>query len=95
MFGAFLFEEDGPESAGWIVEDGDSSSAEEDGGPVRKIIESAIECTDDLPISLRYFPRANAAVISASGRFIQAILQNEELAVASATEIDLMFFLRS
>ena len=76
-------------------EDGASSLTGEDGELVRKMIESTIECTGDSPISLRYFPSANAAVISASGRFIQAVLQNEDLAVASATEIDLVFFLKS
>lgn len=73
-------------------EDDVSSITEQDGGPVRKVIEAAKERTGDSPISLRYFPRANAAVISASVRFIHEILQCENLAVASATEIDLMFF---
>lgn len=74
-------------------EDGASSPTADDGGPARRMIEGAIEGTGDLPVEVRYFPRANAAVISASGRFIQAILQSEELAVASATEIDVVFFL--
>lgn len=73
-------------------EDDPSSSAELDGELMRKMIENTIECTRESPISLRFFPRANAAVISASGRFIQAILQSQDLAVANATEIDLMFF---
>jgi len=73
-------------------EDGISSVISENGSLVRKMIESSTECTGDTPISLRYFPKANAAVISAGGRFIEAILQSQDLAVASATEIDLMFF---
>ena len=75
-----------------VKEDDVSSVISEDGWLVRKMINGAIEYTGDSPISLRYFPNANAAVISASGRFIQAILQSQDLAVASATEIDLIFY---
>jgi hypothetical protein len=74
-------------------EDSASSATEEDGELVRRMIENTIECTGDYPISLRYFPKANAAVISASGGFIQAILQSEDLAVASTTEMDAITFL--
>jgi len=78
-----------------IANGNDLSQPAEDRGPLQKMVEDAIEGTGDHPISLRFFPRANAAVISASGRFIQAILQSQGLAVASATEIDLMFFSES
>ena len=74
-------------------EDNLSSSTEEDGELMLKVIENTIEYIHESPISVRFFPRANAAVISASGRFIQAILQNQDLAVASTTEIDAITFL--
>jgi len=40
----------------------------------------------------RYFPKANAAVITASSRFLRQILNDENLAIASATDIDLIDF---
>jgi len=59
-------------------------------GFLQKLVEGAIERTGDLPIAIRYFPRANAIVISARTRLIQEILQDENLAVASAVDFDLM-----
>jgi hypothetical protein len=75
-----------------VKENGDSSLTADDGGMARQVIEGAAERAGELPFSARYFPRANAAVISSSGRFIQEILKDENLAVASATEIDTITF---
>lgn len=77
-----------------IVVEGTASStlAEDDGGLARHVIEGVSKRTGDLPSAVRYFSRANAAVISASGRFIQEILKDENLAVASATDVGSLDF---
>jgi len=75
-----------------VKEDGGSDLSVDDGGLARRVIEGAIERTGDPPVAVRYFPRANAVMISASGRFVQEILKDENLAVASATDIDLTIF---
>lgn len=59
----------------------------DDAGLLQRLIDAAIEYTDDLPTAVRYFPRANAVVLSASPGFIQEILKDENLAVASAAEV--------
>jgi hypothetical protein len=64
----------------------------DDGDLARQVVEGAAGRAGDLPSSIRYFPRANAAVISSSGRLIQEILMDENLIVASATEIDTIIF---
>jgi hypothetical protein len=75
-----------------VKKNGSSSLTADDEGLARQVIECAAERAGDLPFSVRYFPRANAAVISSSGRLIQEILKDENLAVASATEIDAILF---
>lgn len=65
-----------------------SSPAEEDCGLAQQMVDSAVKRTGDLPHMVRYFPRANAAVISASGRLIQEIIKDKNLAVASPTDVD-------
>jgi hypothetical protein len=75
-----------------VKESGNSSLSKDDDGLVQQVIEQAIQRTSDQPGSVRYFPRANAAVISASRRFIQEILQDENLAVASAIDVDALIF---
>jgi hypothetical protein len=77
-----------------VKENGGSSPAIEDGGLARQVIEGTAEQTGEHPNAVRYFPRANAAVIAASGRFIQEILKNENLAVASATEVNTLAVLK-
>ena len=69
-----------------------SSLTEDDWGVARQVIECAAERAGELPFSVRYFPRANAAVITSSGKVMQEILKDENLAVASATEIDAILF---
>jgi hypothetical protein len=71
-----------------VKESACSSPAEDDCGLARQVVDSAVERTGDLPQTIRYFPRANAAVISASGRLIQEIMKDKHLAVASATDVD-------
>jgi len=75
-----------------VKDDGDSGLSVDDGGLARRVIEGASERTGVLPNAVRYFPRANAAVISASSRLVQEILKDANLAVASATDFDLMDF---
>jgi len=64
----------------------------DDGGLARHVIAGAAKRTGEFPSAVRYFPRANAAVITASGRFIQEMLKNENLAVASAIDVDIIVF---
>lgn len=61
---------------------------EEDCGLAKQVVGHAAERTGDFPQTVRYFPRANAAVISASGRFVQEIMNDKNLVVASATDLD-------
>lgn len=75
-----------------VEETGDSCLTADDGGLARHVIEGVTRRTGDLPSAVRYFSRANAAVISASGKFIQEILKDENLAVASATDVDAIGF---
>lgn len=75
-----------------VKENASSSSIADDGGLAQQVIKCASERAGDLPFSVRYFPRANAAVISCSGKFIQEILKDENLAVVSTTEIDVIVF---
>lgn len=81
--------EDAPVEAILIVKELGGPSFD-DGGLARQVVEAAIERTGDHPRVVRYLPRANAAIISASRRLLQAILEDENLAVASPTEIDLI-----
>lgn len=80
---------DGLVDAILIVKEGGGSSFD-DGGLARRVIKTAIERTGDRPVAVRYLPRANAAVISASSRLLREILKDENLVVASPTDIDLM-----
>jgi len=75
-----------------VKENAGSSSIEDSGSLARQVIECAAERAGDLPFSVRYFPRANAAVISSNRKFIQEILKDENLAVVSTTEIDIIVF---
>jgi len=75
-----------------VEETGVSCLTADDGGLARQVIESAAKRTGEFPSSVRYFPRDNAAVITASGRFIQEILKDENLAVANATDVDAIVF---
>ncbi len=59
---------------------------------LEQVIEGAIGRTGEHPASVRYFAGANASVILASGRFIREILEDEHIAVASATDVDVMAF---
>jgi hypothetical protein len=65
-------------------------------GSVRKcleqVIEGAIGRAGEHPATVRYFAGANASVILASGRFIREILEDEHIAVASATDVDVIAF---
>jgi hypothetical protein len=81
--------ESGPVEAVIVVEGAEGSClGKDDGGLARYVVEGAVERTGDRPFAVRYFPRANAAVISATGRFIQEILKDENLAVASLPYVD-------
>jgi hypothetical protein len=62
--------------------------AMDDGGLARRVIEKAVERTGEIPASVRYVPRANAAVLLARAGLIQEILVDENLAVASAADLD-------
>ena len=59
---------------------------------MRGVIDGATQRSGDFPLALRYIPRANAAVISASGKLIEEILQDQNVVVASAVDVDLMVF---
>ena len=78
-----------------VKEPGEANLSSDDGGLARLVIEGTVERTGDHPIALRYFPRANAVVISAKGRFIREILRDENLAVATSINIDLLDFIVS
>jgi hypothetical protein len=73
-------------------ETGGSSPVDDDGELARQVVEGAIERTGNVPGSVRYFPRANAVVLSASGKLIREILKEKSLAVASATDVDAIVF---
>lgn len=75
-----------------VKESRGSSPAEDDGGLARQVVECAVEHIGHLPHAVRYFPRANAAVISANGKLIQEILKDENLYAASATDVDAIVF---
>ncbi len=62
------------------------------GGLARQVVEAAIGCTGEVPNAVRYFPRANAAVIMASGRFLKQVLEDERLHAASATDTEVIGF---
>ncbi len=61
---------------------------------LEQVIEGAIGRTGEHPASVRFFAGANAAVILASGKFIREILEDEHIAVASATDVDVIAFCR-
>ncbi len=75
-----------------IVKEGEDPESSMDGALLRRVIEGAIQRAGDSPLALRYIPRANAAVISASRKLLQELLGDENIAVASAVDIDLMVF---
>lgn len=73
----------------FVVKAGEGSDlAETDEGLAQQVIETSIVGSGERPEAVRYFPRANAAVIAASRRFIEKILEDERLAVASASDVD-------
>jgi hypothetical protein len=85
--------ETGPIEAVIVVKENEEISlAMDDGGLTRCVIDGAVERTGELPHTIRYFPRANAAIISASVKLIQEIIKDENLAVASATDVDAIVF---
>ncbi len=71
-----------------VVKEADGPTME-DGGLTQAVIEAAAGRAGILPASVRYFPRANAAVIQASASLLREILQDERLAAASASDIDI------
>ena len=75
-----------------VVKDAADPALSLDGILLHQVIEAAIERAGDIPAALRYYPRANAAVISASRKLIEEVLQDDNVAVASAVDIDLMVF---
>ncbi len=76
-----------------VVEDNvPSRLADDDGGLAQQVVEAAIERTGCSPHAVRYFPRANAAILVASGRFLQELLGDRRLTVASATDTDFLGF---
>jgi len=75
-----------------VKEGGDVDLVSDDRGLARRVIETASDLTGDQPSAVRYFPKANAAVITATSRFFRQILKDENLAIASATDIDLIDF---
>jgi hypothetical protein len=81
-----------PVDAVIVVKESESLLPSEDGGLARRVIEAVVERTGDHPTMVRYFPRANAAVITASSALIQEILKDENLTVASATDVDVIVF---
>jgi hypothetical protein len=76
-----------------VVKEKDGSPSADDGGMVQQVIEGAAKRAGELEFAVRYFPRANAAVIASRSRLIQEIIKDENLAVASATEIEAITFL--
>jgi hypothetical protein len=82
-----------PVEAVLVVKEKDGSPSADDEGLAQQVIESAARRAGELEFTVRYFPRANAAVIASSSRLIQEIIKDENLAVASATEIDAISFL--
>jgi hypothetical protein len=83
----------GPVEAILVVKEKEGPPSADDKGMAHQLIESAARRIGEFEFSVRYFPRANAAVIISRGRLIQEILKDENLAVASATEIDAISFL--
>jgi hypothetical protein len=75
-----------------IVKEGEDPASSMDGALLRRVIDGAIQRADDSLLALRYIPRANAAIITASRKLIEEILGDENIAVASAVDIDLMVF---
>ena len=75
-----------------VVKERRGSSLFDDDGLAQQVIERAIQRTGDQPGSLRYFPRANAVILYACSRFIQEVLKDEDLVVASATDVDALLF---
>ncbi len=75
-----------------IVKEGEDPASSMDGALLRRVIDGAIQRADDSPLALCYIPRANAAIITASRKLIEEILGDENVAVASAVDIDLMLF---
>lgn len=69
-----------------VVSDGASSSLD-DGGLAQQVIDHAAAHVGERPARLRFFPRANAAVLSASAPFLREILKDPAIAAASAADI--------
>ncbi len=75
-----------------VKDEGAQQLADDDGGLARQVVEGATERTGCRPSTVRYFPRANAAVLVAGGRFLQEILSDWRMTVASATDTNVLAF---
>ena len=75
-----------------VRESDELSPSLDDGGSARQVIDSAVERTGEFPYAVRYFPRANAAVISASVKLIEEIVKDDDLAIVSAPDVDAIIF---
>jgi hypothetical protein len=81
-----------PVEAVIVVKGSEDSLLPEDGGLAQQVVEGAAERTDEVPGAARYFPRAHAAVITASRRFMQELLKDENVTVASGVDLDAIVF---
>jgi hypothetical protein len=81
-----------PVEAVIVVKESEDPLLTKDGGLAQQVVEGAVERTGELPGATRYFPRANAAVITGSGRFMQELLKDENVTVASAVDLDAIVF---
>jgi hypothetical protein len=68
---------------------------DDDGWLARRVIEAACQRAGHPPTAARYFPKANAVVVSATVSFIQEMLQDENVQVASAVDFDLIDYIFS
>ncbi len=77
-----------------IVVDADHEwlTRESAGRLLAQVIQGVIQRTGDQPESVRYFTGANAAVILANGKFIRAVMDDEHVVVASATDVGVFPF---
>jgi hypothetical protein len=78
-----------------VVKEKEGSTSADDEGLAQQVIEGAARRAGELEFAVCYFPRANAAVIASRSRLLQEIIKDENLAVASATEIEIITFLFS
>jgi hypothetical protein len=75
-----------------VIVVGDSAgSSTDDSGLVQRVIARAAGRAGEPPARVRCFPRANAAALSATTRFLREILKDPDLAVASAADTETAF----